>query len=205
MPHSTVLSEPAPHETPPLADAHAHLFGSLDIDFLKTVAERNGVLAIYAAFLAVRSRYQEYVIASDVQTPFAREAIALIWEQFSNIKKILLTLVDVEEAVVDVARKSTADHIELRSTPKPLQKNSEDKTQSTIEDYVSAFLAGLRKANNSVPRIRGNLSGQNKKVKGLLSIDRTTSSLDEAKCIIDRVAVEKKVTSLHYWLPPMSG
>ncbi len=100
------------------------------------------------------------------------------WKKFGFIHKIIQTTEDITNATIDVVEKSNADIMEIRTTPKPIENQS-------IEEYVKAFIKGLVTANDSF---------KNKKARGLLSIDRSRHSLEEAKRIID-IALEEKLSS----------
>lgn len=169
------------HKHTPVIDAHAHLFGSLSLSYLQRVAARNNKLAHYESFIKLKQEYQQRIAAGEIHS---RSALSLIWRQFAEIKAMVITLADVTEAVVDAAENSNADILELRSTPKCMQKAPRSDANGTLEDYIAAFIAGLEKANNSA-----------KQVRGLLSIDRVTFTEEVAKQMIDAVAQQKQAKS----------
>ena len=159
-----------------LQDLHLHLNGSLSDDFLEMVAERNGVPELYLEFKKKRDDYiQKSNKYLNAQQP--KEVISLVWELFSLIHQIMQTNQDIQDAVVDVAKHSQAEYLEIRSTPK-------GKTEKEREAYIQAFVLGLEEANNLPGKI----------VKGILSIDRTTTTEEQADKLIARIVQEKKAT-----------
>ncbi|MFO1257559.1 MAG: hypothetical protein U1E78_03990 [Gammaproteobacteria bacterium] len=102
------------------------------------------------------------------------------WNKFAWVHQIIQTIEDIARATIDVAEGSNADILEIRTTPKKIGANSET-------DYIQSFRDGLLASNNLYPQ---------KKVRGLLSIDRTRHTLADAKRIIDAASQEKKLTGM---------
>lgn len=108
------------------------------------------------------------------------EAESDLWKKFSWIHQIIQNPIDVTLATLDVVKHSKADILEIRTTAKEMGNHS-------VDDYVQAFIAGLLEANRQYPK---------KKVRGLLSIDRTRHSLQEAKKIVDTALKEKQKSGM---------
>lgn len=104
------------------------------------------------------------------------ESESNLWKKFGFIHQIMQTSEDILLAVVDVVKNSNADVLEIRTTPKATNKCS-------IEDYIQGFIEGIKCAKEQYPE---------KEVKGLLSIDRSRHSLEDAKWIIDTALKEKQ-------------
>jgi len=160
-------------------DSHNHLNGSYDDEWLKAIAEKNDRLGAYQNLLATRAQYNQE-IENKTDAGYSDKAISLIWKQFAWVQEIILTLEDIEEGTVDVIRRSTADLIELRTTPKNLG--------GTWNDYADAFVRGLQRANEDTQL--------NKIARGILSLDRTVHNATQAIEIIDRVVAEKASTGM---------
>lgn len=105
---------------------------------------------------------------------------ANLWKKFGFVHQIIQTTEDIKLAVVDVVEHSKADILEIRTTPKVM------KTEG-LELYIQAFVQGLSDAKNLYP---------NKKARGLLSIDRTRHSFNDAKWIIDAAVKEKQSSGM---------
>lgn len=156
-------------------DLHNHLNGSFSIEFLKKTAEKNQCLEVYNEFETVKEEYRQCT-AIQPENGFSPELIGLIWKQFGLIHKIIQDLDDISEGVLDVVQSSTAKYLEIRTTPKPMGSESRDR-------YIDAFESGLLQANQIL---------NPKKSVGLLSLDRTIHTLDDAKHFIERI-----ITSPH--------
>lgn len=102
------------------------------------------------------------------------------WKKFGWVHQIIQTTEDITRATIDVVETSNADILEIRTTPKAMGSNSET-------DYIQSFTNGLLESNNLYPI---------KKVRGLLSIDRSRHSLVDAKRIIDAANQEKQKTGM---------
>lgn len=103
-----------------------------------------------------------------------------LWKKFGWIHKIIQTAEDVKLATIDVVKHSKADALEIRTTPKMIGTEG-------INAYVQAFIAGLEDANKAYP---------GKRARGLLSIDRSSHSLDDAKRIVDIALTEKQKSGM---------
>lgn len=152
------------------ADLHCHLNGSFSLMFLKETARKNGCSEVYKDLKRIRADYLQRT-SEQPQEGFPGELIKLVWDQFELIHKIIQDLTDISEGVVDVVTYSEAKYLEIRTTPKPIAKQTRDK-------YIDAFESGLVKANTTMPE---------KKALGLLSLDRTMHNLDDARYFIDRI------------------
>ncbi|MGE3318568.1 MAG: hypothetical protein AB7I18_04665 [Candidatus Berkiella sp.] len=135
-------------------NAHMHLNGSIRPEFLKAIALRNNCLNYFEGFMAETD----------------------LWKKFGWVHKIIQTTEDIRLATLDVVKHSTADVLEIRTTAKPLGNHSS-------QDYIAAFVAGLKEANQLYP---------NKRARGLLSIDRTRHNLEEAKEVVNAALAAKQ-------------
>ncbi|ARH00404.1 hypothetical protein [Legionella micdadei] len=153
------------------SDLHCHLNGSFSLPFLYKVAGKNGRLDEYTRLVELR---ESYLIKTKEQPAdgFAEEDVKLVWEQFALIHKIIQTLDDIHLGTIDVIRNSLAKYLEIRTTPKGIDKKSR-------EEYITAFEQGLIDASLD--------SSIEKKAFGLLSLDRTYHSLEVAKEFMARV------------------
>ena len=139
-------------------NSHVHLNGSISLEYLKETAKRNNCPDLY----------EKFILEKD------------LWKKFDWIHQIMQTAEDVKLATLDVVKHSNADHIEIRTTAKPIGKY-------TVDNYIKAFIEGLKQANQLHPK---------KKVRGLLSIDRSKHSLEDAKAIIDTALKEKQTSGM---------
>jgi adenosine deaminase len=153
-----------------LADLHNHLNGSFSLDFLKKTAEKNKCLEVYKELVQVREDYLRRT-TQQPENGFSVELIEFIWKQFALIHKIIQDLTDISDGILDVVQNSPASYLEIRTTPKSLVTESRDR-------YIDAFESGLLKANQII---------SSKKAVGLLSLDRTIHTLDDAKHFIERI------------------
>lgn len=112
--------------------------------------------------------YQKFILESDV------------WKKFYLIHQIIQTPEDIKLATLDVVQNSEADFLEIRTTPKHLNGYS-------IDEYIESFVNGLIESNTLFPQRR---------TRGLLSIDRSRHSLENAKWIIDVSVNEKKKSGM---------
>lgn len=103
-----------------------------------------------------------------------------LWKKFGWVHKIVQTPEDIRLAVLDVVKHSTADILEIRTTAKPIGRYS-------TTAYIQAFIAGLKEANLLYP---------SKRARGLLSIDRTRHTLEDAKEIVDIALLEKQTSGM---------
>lgn len=139
-------------------NAHLHLNGSISLGFLEATAKRNHCTDLFTHFMSEPD----------------------LWKKFGWIHQIMQTTEDVKEATLDVVATSKADYLEIRTTAKPMG-------QCTVDDYIQAFVAGLKEAQHKYPK---------KHARGLLSIDRTRHTLQDAKEIIDAALNEKKKSGM---------
>ncbi len=139
-------------------NAHMHLNGSITKKYLAATAKRNGCDGLFDQF---------------VQEPD-------LWKKFGWIHQIMQTPEDIRLATLDVVEHTTADVLEIRTTPKPMKEHS-------IDDYIQAFVTGLQQAGDIFPL---------KSAKGLLSIDRSRHTFLEAKSIIDATVKEKQKSGM---------
>lgn len=164
-----------------VSDLHMHLNGSFSEDFLKQMAEKNNALAAFTQLMAVREAYKKLYADETLQKIDHQQSIALIWQQFALIHKIMQNLEDISLGTINVIENSKARYLEIRTTPK-------DMAGATWEQYVDAFLQGLEAGNQAC-------NGK-KMARGLLSLDRTIHTEKMAYAIIDRVVAEKKLRGL---------
>ncbi|KTD11244.1 hypothetical protein [Legionella jamestowniensis] len=151
-------------------DLHNHLNGSLTLEFLKKIAKKNNCLDIYEQLVSIRGDYLQRT-SSQPETGYSSELIALIWKQFGLIHKIVQNMDDITEGVLDVVQNSTAKYLEIRTTPKSMAGKTED-------DYINAFVDGLSQAKQTL---------HGKEAVGLLSLDRTVHTLENARHFIRRI------------------
>ncbi|QMT60089.1 MULTISPECIES: amidohydrolase family protein [unclassified Legionella] len=151
-------------------DLHCHLNGSFSLAFLEHIAKKNNCVELYEELIRVRSEYLKNTIQQP-ESGYSNELIAVIWKQFGLVHKIIQTLADISDGVVDVVRSSKAKYLEIRTTPKEMEHQTRDK-------YIDAFVSGLTQANQQITH---------KKAVGLLSLDRTIHTLEDANYFIDRI------------------
>ncbi|KTD75204.1 hypothetical protein [Legionella waltersii] len=152
------------------ADLHNHLNGSFSLLYLKKTAEKNKCLAFYEDFVNVREEYLQ-LTSKQPEEGYSEKVIDLVWKQFGLIHKIVQDLDDIFEGVLDVVGNSSAKYLEIRTTPKAI-------TPKTRDDYIEAFEQGLLEANKRFT---------NKKAVGLLSLDRTIHTAEDAKAFISHI------------------
>lgn len=102
------------------------------------------------------------------------------WKKFGLIHQIIQETEDIIRATIDVVKNTNANILEIRSTPKAMKEKN-------LSAYIEAFTTGLLEAKRLYP---------NKKARGLLSIDRTRHSLEEAKWIIDMALKVKQISGM---------
>lgn len=151
-------------------DLHNHLNGSFSLDFLKQTAEKNECLEVYEQLVLIKTEYLQRT-QQQPEKGYSDDLIGLIWKQFGLIHTIIKNLNDISEGVVDVVQSSTAKYLEIRTTPKSMESK-------TADDYIDAFETGLLLTSQKIT---------NKKAVGLLSLDRTVHTLEDAKHFIKRV------------------
>lgn len=139
-------------------NAHVHLNGSISHEYLETTATRNNCLELYHLFKSEPD----------------------LWKKFTYIHQIMKTTEDVKLATIDVVKHSTADIIEIRTTPKRMGNRE-------VTDYIHAFVGGLLDAKRLFPE---------KQARGILSIDRSRHTLQDAKWIIDAALKEKQSSGM---------
>lgn len=155
------------------SDLHMHLNGSFSLAFLERTAKKNKEEASYAALLKAREEYA--TLMQESKGVGNEKAIGLIWKQFGYIHKIVQSLNDIYEGTLDVVASSSAGYLEIRTTPKGIGGKP-------WTAYADIFVQGLKAANKS-------WSSQ-KTARGMLSLDRTIHTQEEAFKIIDYVAAE---------------
>ena len=123
-------------------DLHTHLNGSFSLESLKRVAEKNNCLDVYNELVLIK---EDYLRRTELQPEngFSEELIGLIWKQFALIHKIIQNLIDITDGVVDVVQSSTAEYLEIRTTPKSMGNG-------TVDDYINAFETGLLLARQQI-------------------------------------------------------
>ncbi|MDY6903330.1 MAG: hypothetical protein SWH61_01470 [Thermodesulfobacteriota bacterium] len=122
-------------------DLHLHLGGSVSKDLLVGFAQ-----------------------ADHNQTAFDGIETADVLQMFRIVHDLVNSPERIEASTEDVIRTSTADYLEIRSTPRNFSPDV------SMRHYVEAFIAGLKKYPD--------------KAKGLLSIDRYRHDLQIAQEII---------------------
>lgn len=150
-------------------DFHCHLNGSLRHAFLKTIADRNQCSEIYQQFLETQADYEK---KSQEEPRDTAACLKLIWTQFSQVHSMVKQLQDIQEGTYDVVSHSQAKYLEIRTTPKSMNHCS-------VDQYITAFLKGLLDAKEDP-----NLA---KEAYGLLSLDRTTHTAQDAAYFIQWV------------------
>lgn len=121
-------------------DLHIHLNGSVSKGLLKGFAEEDDNL-----------KALDHIETTDVL------------KMFNGIHGLINSPQRIEASTEDVIRTSTADYLEIRTTPKNLS--------GALGDYANAFVSGLKKYPG--------------KAKGLLSIDRYKHDINSAQEIIE--------------------
>ncbi|RUR11048.1 hypothetical protein ELY14_02985 [Legionella septentrionalis] len=145
------------------SDLHCHLNGSFSDEFLEKTAVKNGCLQVFAELMEVKEKYFQ-LTKQQPQEGFSLDSINLIWKQFALVHKIVRDLEDIKNGVVDVVSHSVK-YLEIRTTPKEMGNE-------TIEQYIESFEQGLIEANQV---------HKNKKAVGLLSLDRTIHTVEDAR------------------------
>jgi adenosine deaminase len=150
------------------SDLHCHLNGSFSLEFLEKLAKKNGCGDVYIAYKKLR---QEYLEATTKQpsSGYPKNIIDMIWGLFGLIHKMVQDLDDITQGTIAVVKNSQAKYLEIRTTPKAMANSSRN-------DYIDAFEAGL----NAVKK-DGTIQ---KTAYGLLSLDRTLHTVDDAAAFI---------------------
>ena len=153
------------------SDLHCHLNGSFSMAFLKKAAEKNDALAIYDELVHVREEYLKKT-CQQPELGYSAALLGLVWKQFGLIHRIIRDLADITEGTIDVVVSSKAKYLEIRTTPKEIGGESRDK-------YIDAFESGLLQVSQN--------SDIKKRALGLLSLDRTIHTVEDAHDFIRRV------------------
>jgi len=151
-----------------MCDMHLHLNGSFSQNFLERTAKKNNKMHYFEQFAQTHLKHQRLQEIDDLM--LQEQVVEIIWKKFSLIHEIMDDLVDVEEGTLDVISSSKASYLEIRTSPKKDDRFS-------MRDYAEAFVRGLE-----------NKALHGKEVKGILSIDRTKHTVEDALHIIDLVA-----------------
>jgi len=170
-------------------DFHLHLNGSFSIEFLKAIAEKkdsddqtiqkddpNAPTNQLLLLCTLQEQYREMTR----EGTFSKESIGIIWRMFACVHNIIQTAGHITAGVVDVVKHSTADYLEIRSTPRALK-------DSTDLSYIEAFVAGLEQARKE---------HKEKTAYGILSLDRAKHTKEDALKFIDAVVAKKEKTGL---------
>ncbi|MFJ1268843.1 AAA family ATPase [Legionella lytica] len=152
------------------ADLHCHLNGSFSLAFMERVARKNNCFSAYEELVKVREHYLTQT-QNQPEEGYSGEQIALVWKQFGLIHKIIQTLDDISEGTMDVILNSAAKYLEIRTTPKCIDNHS-------VTEYIDAFERGL---------VQAQALNNNQKAMGLLSLDRTLHTLNDAEFFIQRI------------------
>ncbi|MDP3268835.1 MAG: hypothetical protein Q8M40_07275 [Legionella sp.] len=152
------------------SDLHCHLNGSFSLEFLRKTAEKNNCSAIYVEYERLRQHYLD-ITKEQPTGGYDRKLIDMIWGLFGLIHKMVQTLDDIVQGTIDVVKNSETKYLEIRTTPKAMSGKSRN-------DYIDAFEAGLNPDN---------FKNDRKSAHGLLSLDRTLHTLDDAAEFIQRV------------------
>ena len=123
-------------------DLHLHLGGSISKDLLIAFAKSD----------------KNQKALDDIET-------ADVLEMFQVVHNLIDSPERIEISTEDVINTSTADYLEIRSTPRKFS------SALTLRDYVEAFVSSLKK--------------NPEKARGLLSIDRYKHDIKSAQEIID--------------------
>lgn len=152
------------------SDLHCHLNGSFSLEFLKRTSEKNNCMAVYNEYEQLREQYLEATKEQPVEG-YAKKLIDMIWGLFGLTHKMVQSLDDITQGTIDVTKNSEAKYLEIRTTPKAINGKSRN-------DYIDAFEAGLCSVN---------LKDDKKIAHGLLSLDRTIHTVEDATAFIQRV------------------
>jgi adenosine deaminase len=152
------------------SEFHCHLNGSFSLSFLEQTAVKNGCLPIWEDFVHVQRTYLERT-TSQPEAGFSSDLIAMVWEQFRLIHQIIRDLEDIVQGTLDVVKNSKSKYIEIRTTPKSMAGSSRN-------DYIKAFEQGLVLANER---------NADKRSVGLLSLDRTLHTIEDAQLLIEYI------------------
>ena len=158
------------------SDLHCHLNGSFSLGFLKKVALKNNCISIYEELALVKEAYLKQT-GQQPEFGYSGELLGLVWKQFGLIHKIIQDLTDIRDGTVDVVENSNAKYLEIRTTPKVVAGGSRDH-------YIDTFESGLL-------YVRDNKAFE-KRAVGLLSLDRTIHTLDDAVSFIERIVKSPK-------------
>ena len=152
------------------SDLHCHLNGSFSLEFLKRTAEKNNCMETYNEYEQLRQHYLELTQEQPTEG-FPKKMIDMIWGLFGLIHKIVQNLEDITQGTIDVAHNSEAKYLEIRTTPKAINGKSRN-------DYIDAFEEGLSSAN---------FQNDKKSAYGLLSLDRTIHTIEDASDFLQRI------------------
>lgn len=144
-------------------DLHTHLNGSYSQNFLHKTAKKNNQMCAYEKFITLHEAMKTCI----AQQKF-KAVIPLIWEKFACIHSIVQSLEDIKDGTLSLIQEHPSRYIEIRTTPKIIG-------DSTLNDYVQSFVDGLTIANTQE---------RSKVSKGILSIDRTKHTHEQALEII---------------------
>ncbi|MGQ3889446.1 hypothetical protein ACQUW5_10490 [Legionella sp. CNM-1927-20] len=153
------------------SDLHCHLNGSFSLSFLRRTAIKNNCLNLYKELEQLNQHY----LTSTNQQPeqgYPTELINLVWKQFGLIHRIVQDLDDIIAGVIDVVASSDANYLEIRTTPKPIGGSS-------LLAYIEAFEKGISQANQQF--------NHHKRAVGLLSLDRTIHTAQDARYFLDYI------------------
>lgn len=153
-----------------ISEFHCHLNGSFSLSFLQQTAVKHNRLEEWDALIKTRADYLQ-LTSQQPESGFAPELIAMVWKQFGLIHQIIQDLDDIEKGTLDVVKNSQAKYVEIRTTPKPI-------ADETRERYIQAFERGIVLANAMHPE---------KKAVGLLSLDRTFHTAEDARQFIEYI------------------
>ncbi|CEG56311.1 amidohydrolase family protein [Legionella fallonii] len=154
-----------------ISDLHCHLNGSFSLAFLKTTAEKHKCPELYEQFIQLRKEYLDQT-QKQPESGYPKELLDKVWKLFGLIHKIVQDLEDITLGTVSVATSSSAQYIEIRTTPKSV-------ANQPVDAYIDAFEAGLTQIKQD--------KKINKEVYGLLSLDRTAHGVSDAKHFIQRI------------------
>jgi adenosine deaminase len=160
-------------------DFHLHLNGSFSVAFLQRTAIKNKATVHFDTLqqMLAAGRYLTKATTAEQE----KKNLPDIWALFALVSHIMQTLEDIYLGTIDVIDNSKATYLEIRTTPKPMQNRS-------WQEYADHFVKGLIKANET--------HAGKKVARGLLSIDRARHNKEIAKKIIDRVAIESKISRM---------
>lgn len=153
------------------SDLHCHLNGSFSLDFLQKTAAKHQCPELYDQFVTLRREYLEQT-KDQPESGYPQELLDKVWKLFGLIHKIVQDLEDITLGTVSVATNTSAQYIEIRTTPKSVANQS-------VDAYIDAFEAGLTQIKHNT-KLR-------KEAYGLLSLDRTIHNIADANRFIQRI------------------